>query len=131
MLFINGSLDAPTTFAEALAARAAFPRSVLVGERDSLEHAGSAFAGNACVDDVVTAYLLDGVLPTRGGPNTADVTCERGPEPGLPEVLLGSAAALLPSALLLADSAPIAAAHQDLSDLLLAAQLGVPTFALP
>ncbi|MGQ0623371.1 MAG: alpha/beta fold hydrolase [Sporichthyaceae bacterium] len=135
MLFVNGSLDAPTTLTEALAARAVFGRSILITERDGLEHAGSAFAGNPCVDEVVATYLLEGILPTRRSGSGTDITCERGPEPGLLEVLTGSGVALLPTELLppelfLSGPGAVAAAQQQLAELFHASQLGVPAFLL-
>ncbi|HUR73801.1 MAG TPA: alpha/beta fold hydrolase [Sporichthya sp.] len=86
ILFVNGTLDAPTQFPEALAARRAFHRSVLLAESGGADHAGSTFAKNACIDAIVNAYLLQGTLPQRKTGDGPDVSCARKPEPGLVEI---------------------------------------------
>lgn len=86
ILFVNGTLDAPTQISEALAARRAFPRSALLAETDGANHAGATFADNPCIDPIVTAYLLEGKLPERRPGDAADVECARGLEPGPVEI---------------------------------------------
>jgi pimeloyl-ACP methyl ester carboxylesterase len=50
----------------------------LITVADDGDHGQYARRGNACVDDVVTRYLLDGTLPA------ADLTCPGRPRPAIP-----------------------------------------------
>lgn len=135
ILLVNGTYDAPTQFSEALASRRAFGRSVLVEEIGGVDHAGGSFAGNACIDAVVTPYLLTGALPVRVAGNRADVGCPRGQEPGYPEILQAalaeSALANLPPGTLdavpeIPASAPPATLATMLAELIAAAHIGTP-----
>lgn len=74
VLLISETLDAATPFRGSLEVRKRFPRAVLVEGVGGTTHAGSLF-GNACVDDVIAAYLRTGDLPQRVRANTADVRC--------------------------------------------------------
>ena len=72
LLMINNDADPATPLANAEAARAAVPRARLVTVEDQPDHTVYG-RGDACVDDVADAWLLDGNLPDE------DLTC-----PGLP-----------------------------------------------
>lgn len=74
LLLVNTTGDGVTPYANAVALRARFPRSVLLAQRGSIDHT-AGLAGNACVDRTIFRYLRDGDLPARkllGGP---DRTC--------------------------------------------------------
>jgi pimeloyl-ACP methyl ester carboxylesterase len=95
-LLVQQTKDGATPYAGGLSLRKEFPTSAMVAEEGATTHA-SVYAGNACVDDVITAYLLNGTLPTRVAGDKPDVTCQRiaFPEPsvvnrGLPVGQLGS-----------------------------------------
>ncbi|MFD6952485.1 peptidase [Nocardiopsis sp. TSRI0078] len=93
-LLVHATEDGATPVEGAFALRERLPGSVLVTEEGGLTH-GVAFTGNACVDEVVTAYLGDGELPVRAGGAGPDLTCEGRPEPapGIVREEPGSAAA--------------------------------------
>ncbi len=91
MLLVNGTMDAPTPFADALATRAAFPRSALIEVTASLRHAGGSLWGNPCVQQPVEHYLLTGELPARTGGAGPDLQCAGAPRPGYPEIALAAA----------------------------------------
>jgi len=79
-LVVHATRDGATPVEGAYSLRDRLPGSALVIEEGGLTH-GVSLTGNTCVDDVVTAYLRDGVLPARAGGGRADVTCEGRPEP--------------------------------------------------
>ena len=83
-LLVQQSLDGATPYEGALSVRREFPTSALVTEQGATTHA-AVYAGNKCVDDVITAYLLNGTLPERKAGNADDVSCERTafPEPSV------------------------------------------------
>ncbi|RJK95506.1 alpha/beta hydrolase [Vallicoccus soli] len=80
VLLVSETLDAATPYAGNLEVRERFPRSRLIATEGGATHANS-LAGNACVDDRIAAYLATGELPRRVRGRTADVVCERLPEP--------------------------------------------------
>lgn len=69
LLVLNSVHDPATAYEGAVRTAAALPSAHLVTVQDEGDH-GLYAAGNACVDDTVNAFLLEGVAP--GG----DVTCE-------------------------------------------------------
>ncbi|MGI5118589.1 alpha/beta hydrolase [Marinactinospora thermotolerans] len=80
-LLVQATDDGPTPLAGAHAMRRRFPEGRLVVEEGGVSH-GVSFNGNDCVDDVVTAYLREGVLPAAGGGGGgADLTCAALPQP--------------------------------------------------
>lgn len=79
-LVVHATGDGATPVEGAYSLRDRLPGAALVIEDGGLTH-GVSLTGNACVDEVVTAYLRDGVLPARDGGADADVTCEGRPEP--------------------------------------------------
>jgi pimeloyl-ACP methyl ester carboxylesterase len=81
-LLVQQTKDGATPYSGALEVRREFPTSAMVAEVGGTTHA-SVYAGNKCVDDVVTAYLLNGTLPTRVAGNNPDISCQRSafPEP--------------------------------------------------
>ncbi|MGQ0631313.1 MAG: alpha/beta hydrolase [Sporichthyaceae bacterium] len=96
ILMVQQTLDGATPYAGALAVRKEFPTAVLLAEVGATTHS-SVFDGNACIDDTIAAYLLDGSLPTRVSGEASDKECDRIPFPepsivdrGLPQGLLGS-----------------------------------------
>src|SRR5262249_60833054 len=93
ILMINETLDALTPFEGSLAVRNLFPRARLLAEPGGTTHAGSLF-GNACVDDQIAAYLLNGHLPPRKSGDRADTLCDPLPQP---DPTAGAAAALVTS----------------------------------
>ncbi|MEJ3747556.1 alpha/beta hydrolase [Actinomycetes bacterium KLBMP 9797] len=84
VLLIGETLDAPTPFEGSLRVRKLFPRARLLAVPGGPNHGASLF-GNACVDNVVAAYLATGTLPSRKSGSRADATCAPRPEP-TPEV---------------------------------------------
>jgi hypothetical protein len=81
ILLLNATLDGATPYSGAVEVRRRFPGSRLVAEAGATTHAGSLLAGNNCIDKVVADYLKTGKLPARKSGNTADVTCQRAPQP--------------------------------------------------
>nr|WP_086003355.1 alpha/beta hydrolase [Nocardiopsis halotolerans] len=80
VLLVHATEDGATPVEGAFALRERLPGASLVVEEGGHTH-GVALTGNACVDEAVTAYLLDGRLPARAGDEGPDVTCEARPEP--------------------------------------------------
>ncbi len=80
ILLLSETLDAATPYTGSLELRRRFPTSALIATIGGTTHAGS-LDGNACVEDAVTAYLLDGTLPARLPGNTADAGCAALPLP--------------------------------------------------
>lgn len=74
VLMLQSENDPATALEGAELAHQRFLGSRLLTVRNEGDH-GVYASGNACVDDVVEAYLLDGVLPKR------DLTCEGLPLP--------------------------------------------------
>ncbi|HEY8371345.1 MAG TPA: alpha/beta hydrolase [Pseudonocardiaceae bacterium] len=72
VLMVQSENDPATPMEGAVRAHRAFANSRMLTVTDEGDH-GIYASGNACVDDVVEAYLVDGVVPRR------DLTC-----PGLP-----------------------------------------------
>lgn len=83
LLMINETLDAATPYAGSLEVRSLFPHASLIAVLGGTTHANS-LNGNACVDDQIAAYLLDGTLPARKKGNTADTECAAMPQPEPP-----------------------------------------------
>ena len=83
-LLVQQTMDGATPYIGGVQVRKEFPTSVMVAEVGATTHA-AVYGGNPCVDDVVTAYLLNGTLPQRVSGDTADVSCERTafPEPSI------------------------------------------------
>lgn len=79
-LLVQQTLDGATPYAGALAVRSEFPTSAMIAEVGATTHA-AVYAGNTCVDAVITRYLLDGTLPARASGNVPDVSCARSPFP--------------------------------------------------
>ena len=107
-LLVQQTLDGATPYAGGLAVRKEFPTTAMIAEVGATTHA-SVYAGNKCLDDVITAYLLNGTLPNRASGDVADVSCQRiaFPEPSvvnraLPTGQLGSFLGLPPEAAALA-----------------------------
>jgi pimeloyl-ACP methyl ester carboxylesterase len=71
----------PRSLADTLTARGLFPGSSVLAVRNSLTK--TDFAGNACVDNAVRAYLLTGAKPARKDGEGPDGTCApaKKPEP--------------------------------------------------
>ncbi|HUR73944.1 MAG TPA: alpha/beta hydrolase [Sporichthya sp.] len=112
-LLVQQTLDGATPYAGGLQVRSEFPTSAMVSEVGATTHA-SVYAGNKCLDDVITAYLLNGTLPTRASGNTADVSCQRIPFPepsvvdrALPQGQLGSYAGLPPEVAAVVNKVPL------------------------
>ena len=80
LLLIDETLDAATPFEGSLEARNRFPNSSLIAVPGGTSHANT-LRGNACVDNMIAAYLSDGTLPTRQPGRRADVECEPLPLP--------------------------------------------------
>jgi pimeloyl-ACP methyl ester carboxylesterase len=80
ILLVSETLDAATPITGSLEVRQRFRASSLIAVDGGTTHANSLFGGNACVDDQIAAYLLDGTTPPRQrrGP---DVVCAAVPEP--------------------------------------------------
>ncbi|MCT9081771.1 alpha/beta hydrolase [Streptomyces fulvoviolaceus] len=76
VLLVASAHDPVTPVEGARQLRRLLPGSRLVTLDDDYSHGVFASRGNACVDDTVAAYLVDGTVPT------ADVRCTG---PGLPE----------------------------------------------
>ncbi|GAA0507310.1 peptidase [Saccharopolyspora subtropica] len=74
VLMLQSENDPATAFEGAWIAHQEFQGSRMVTVRNEGDH-GVFGTGNACVDDVVSAYLVDGRVPR------ADVTCEGIPAP--------------------------------------------------
>lgn len=91
VLLIDETLDAATPYAGSLETRRRFPKSVLLAEPGGTSHANS-LAGNACVDDTISAYLKDGTLPARKAGNGADTTCAPLPQPKPVKTTVGGSA---------------------------------------
>jgi pimeloyl-ACP methyl ester carboxylesterase len=79
-LLIDETLDAATPYQGSLQVRRLFPNSSLIAEPGGTTHADS-LSGDACVDNQVAAYLLDGTRPVRKPGDTADTTCAPLPDP--------------------------------------------------
>ncbi len=101
-LLVQQSLDGATPYEGAQSVKQEFPSSAMVLEVGATTHA-AVYSGNKCVDDVVTAYLLNGTLPSRSAGNDADISCDRTPFPepsvinrSLPQGQLGSFLGLPP-----------------------------------
>ncbi|MFH8612597.1 alpha/beta hydrolase [Streptomyces sp. NPDC018029] len=80
VLVVQGQHVAGSPLSGARALHRRFPDSRLLVEREGYEHETSLSRNaNACVNDLVGAYLKDGSRPaaTRG----ADATCQAGPQP--------------------------------------------------
>ncbi|RKS05199.1 TAP-like protein [Nocardiopsis sp. Huas11] len=77
-LIVHATGDGATPVEGAHSLHRRLTGSALVIEDGGLTH-GVALTGNACVDEAVSAYLLDGELP-EAAPG-ADLTCEAGPPP--------------------------------------------------
>lgn len=90
MLLVNGTLDAPTPLPDAVATRAAFPRSALIEVIDSLGHGQRSLWGNPCAQEPVEHYLLTGELPARAAGSGPDLRCARLPGPGPAEIALAA-----------------------------------------
>ncbi|WP_285641168.1 alpha/beta fold hydrolase [Lentzea sp. NBRC 102530] len=73
-LIVNGTLNAVTPFQGSLEVRSRFPNSALLAVANGISFQ-STFAGNACVDNAVAAYLANGTLPARKPGRQADATC--------------------------------------------------------
>ncbi|ATE56998.1 alpha/beta hydrolase [Actinosynnema pretiosum] len=82
VLMVQSERDPATPVEGAVRAHRAFAGSRLLTVLDEGDH-GLYAGGNACVDDVVEAFLVDGVVPER------DLTCRGMP---LPEPLTAEAA---------------------------------------
>jgi pimeloyl-ACP methyl ester carboxylesterase len=80
LLMINETLDAATPYAGSLTVRRLFPAASLIAVPGGTTHANS-LNGNACVDDHIADYLLDGTLPKRKNGNRADAECAPLPQP--------------------------------------------------
>jgi pimeloyl-ACP methyl ester carboxylesterase len=80
ILLLSETLDAATPYPGSIEVRRRFPTSALIATVGGTTHAGS-LDGNACVEDAVTAYLLDGTLPARAPGDTADAECAPLPQP--------------------------------------------------
>ncbi|NUT27317.1 MAG: alpha/beta fold hydrolase [Streptomyces sp.] len=78
VLLVASAHDPVTPIEGARELRELLPGSRLVTLDDDYSHGVFASRGNACVDEAVAAYLIDGTVPA------ADVRCAG---PGLPEVL--------------------------------------------
>ncbi|MGQ0623368.1 MAG: alpha/beta hydrolase [Sporichthyaceae bacterium] len=96
ILMVQQTLDGATPYSGALAVRKEFPTAVLLAEVGATTHS-SVFDGNACIDNVIADYLLDGSLPQRKAGQVSDFECDRKPFPepsvverSLPQGLLGS-----------------------------------------
>jgi pimeloyl-ACP methyl ester carboxylesterase len=83
-LLVQQTMDGATPYAGAIQVRKEFPTSAMVAEVGATTHA-AVYSGNKCVDDVISAYLLNGTLPNRVAGNAADVNCSRteAPEPSI------------------------------------------------
>ncbi|WP_249124335.1 alpha/beta hydrolase [Saccharopolyspora erythraea] len=90
VLMLQSENDPATAVEGARIAHRDFAGSRMVTVADEGDH-GVYAAGNACVDDVVESYLVDGVVPAR------DVTCQG---VGLPEPQQARTAAAKPAGLL-------------------------------
>ncbi|MFL6023432.1 MAG: alpha/beta hydrolase [Marmoricola sp.] len=88
ILLINETRDAATPFAGALNVRKRFPTASLIAGIGGTTHAGSLH-GVTCVDNAIAAYLNDGTVPTRKGPDTYDLACPKVPPPSPTGGLLG------------------------------------------
>jgi pimeloyl-ACP methyl ester carboxylesterase len=75
VLLVGETLDAATPFSGSLEVRKRFPRAALVEGVGGTTHAGSLF-GNACVDNVIAAYLKTGALPKRIRADASDLKCK-------------------------------------------------------
>ena len=80
VLMISETLDAATPYSGSVYVRSLYPGARLIAEPGGTTHAGTLY-GNACVDDQIAAYLLDGTLPKRKPGNQADSICAPLPEP--------------------------------------------------
>jgi pimeloyl-ACP methyl ester carboxylesterase len=81
-LLIDETNDAATPYEGSLQVRRLFPKSVLLAEPGGATHADSLF-GDACVDNTIADYLLNGTLPKRTGKAGygADKICAPLPDP--------------------------------------------------
>jgi hypothetical protein len=80
ILMIQGSLDAATPYAGALAARRLLPTARMVVVRGGGNHGQSlAVPPNTCVDGYLNRYLADGSLPQ--GPGLVNAVCPPAPAP--------------------------------------------------
>jgi pimeloyl-ACP methyl ester carboxylesterase len=79
-LLIDETLDAATPFEGSLEVRKLFPNSSLIALPGGTSHANSLF-GDACEDDQIAAYLLNGTRPARKAGSGPDATCAPLPQP--------------------------------------------------
>ena len=79
-LLVDETLDAATPYEGSREVRRLFPASRLLAVPGGTTHAGTLH-GNACVDDVIAAYLATGELPPRRGGDRADAACAPLPQP--------------------------------------------------
>ena len=80
ILMIQGSLDAATPYAGALAARRLLPTARMVVVQGGGNHGQSlAVPPNTCVDGYLNRYLADGSLPQ--GPGLVNAVCPAAPAP--------------------------------------------------
>ncbi len=79
-LLVQQTLDGATPYIGGTQVRKEFPTSALIAEVGATTHA-AVYSGNTCVDDVVTAYLLNGTMPQRVSGEGPDVSCDRMPFP--------------------------------------------------
>jgi pimeloyl-ACP methyl ester carboxylesterase len=80
ILMIQGSLDAATPYAGALAARRLLPTARMVVVQGGGNHGQSlAVPRNTCVDGYLNRYLADGSLPQ--GPGLVNAVCPPAPAP--------------------------------------------------
>ncbi|MDT0331736.1 alpha/beta fold hydrolase [Nocardiopsis lambiniae] len=79
-LIVHATGDGATPVEGSHALRNRLPGSALVIEEGGLTH-GVSLTGNACVDEIVRGYLLDGELPERVRGDGPDTVCRARPEP--------------------------------------------------
>lgn len=79
VMVVQGEFDPQTGYEQALAAVHRAPGAAMVSVDDAAFHGQYALGGNACVDDVVNGFLLEGERPDR-------TTCAGTPLPGEPAV---------------------------------------------
>lgn len=92
VLMINETLDAATPYSGSLEVRSRYPGARLIAVPRGTTHSNS-LNGNACVDDQIADYLLNGTLPRRKQGDRADTTCAALPQPDpSPTTLRGQAA---------------------------------------
>jgi hypothetical protein len=84
---VQDTHDPATPYEGAVLAHKAFANSRLLTAVDQGDHGVYALSGNACVDTVVEAFLVDGITPPT------DVTCGGVPLPAPP----GTNATLAPA----------------------------------